>query len=119
MASSVLKGAGSYVYGIVSLLLSGLLTFYFYTTLGWHPYSAWVGAASIAAFFMYGIDKVQTDKKRKRVPNNVLDGLALMGGFLGAWLGMFGFWHQVRRFSAWFILIASLVIHGGILYYFF
>jgi uncharacterized membrane protein YsdA (DUF1294 family) len=116
MASGALKGSTSYALGFFAFLISILLAYYFYSAYDYHPYTAWLWGASIMAFFMYGIDKVRTDGKKSRVPSNVLNGFALMGGFIGAWLGMFGFWHQVRRLSVWMILILSMILHGAIVY---
>lgn len=119
MAGKVLKRSSGVVYGFAALLLSLLLTIYFHDNYDWHPYYAWLGAASVSAFVLYGLDKVRADRKKGPIPRGVLNGLTLSGGFLGAWLGMFSFWHRVRQLSHWLLLTLSLVLHGGIAYFLF
>ena len=45
------------------------------------------------AFIVYGIDKLKARKGRWRIPEATLLLLALVGGSIGAWLGM-KVWHH-------------------------
>ena len=48
---------------------------------------------NILTFFIYGIDKLNAKKSKWRVPESTLMGLAIIGGSIGAWLGM-KIWHH-------------------------
>ncbi len=97
-------------YGLVALVI-GVITFTFIFNLS--IYIMWLMAVSTATFVLYGLDKWDATRRgRARVPKKLLHLLALLGGFLGAWLGMFVFWHKVRQPPFWVILIISTVLHG-------
>lgn len=48
---------------------------------------------NVVAFVVYGIDKYKARKGWWRVPENALWGLAVMGGSIGAYLGV-KVWHH-------------------------
>lgn len=48
---------------------------------------------NIVAFVVYGIDKVKARKNKWRIPEATLLMLAVIGGSIGAWLGM-KVWHH-------------------------
>ena len=48
---------------------------------------------NVVTFFMYGIDKWKAKKSRWRIREAALLGLAVLGGSIGAWLGM-KVWHH-------------------------
>ena len=48
---------------------------------------------NILTFFVYGIDKLKAKKSKWRVPESTLIGMAIIGGSIGAWLGM-KVWHH-------------------------
>ena len=48
---------------------------------------------NILTFFIYGIDKLKAKKSKWRVSENTLIGMAIIGGSIGAWLGM-KIWHH-------------------------
>ena len=48
---------------------------------------------NVVTFFMYGIDKWKAKKSRWRIREAALLGLAVLGGSMGAWLGM-KVWHH-------------------------
>lgn len=109
------KLSATFTFSLLSAFLAIILFAYLYSSLEWAGYEAWLWACSIAAFVMYGLDKLRASQKKGRVPNVVLHSLALTGGFMGAWLGMFGFWHKIRQWSFWIILALSALLHGAIL----
>ena len=48
---------------------------------------------NVVTFFMYGIDKWKARKAKWRIREAALLGLAVLGGSVGAWLGM-RVWHH-------------------------
>jgi len=74
----------------------------------------WVAASSITTFLLYGYDKFQAMRHGLRVPELVLHAMALLGGFLGGWLGMFVFRHKVRKPAFWAVLAGSTVLHAAL-----
>ena len=65
-------------------------------------------------FVVYGIDKYKAVRSKWRIPENTLIGLAIIGGSVGAWMGM-KFWHHKTlhakfRFGIPIILIAQVAL---------
>lgn len=50
-------------------------------------------AINVITFFVYGIDKWKARRSKWRIPESTLLGLAIVGGSIGAWLGM-KTWHH-------------------------
>ena len=50
-------------------------------------------AINVVTFVVYGIDKYKAVRSKWRIPENTLIGLAVVGGSVGAWMGMNG--HEV------------------------
>jgi uncharacterized membrane protein YsdA (DUF1294 family) len=48
---------------------------------------------NIVTFIIYGIDKYKAKKGKWRIPENSLIGLAIIGGSIGAYIGM-RVWHH-------------------------
>lgn len=51
----------------------------------------------VIAFFTYGIDKYRAGHDMWRIPENTLLLLALLGGAIGAYLGMKTFHHKTQH----------------------
>jgi uncharacterized membrane protein YsdA (DUF1294 family) len=68
------------------------------------------GVLAGTTFLFYGWDKWRAKRSGRRVPERTLHGLALLGGFLGAWLGMRVFRHKTQKpvFSVVLFLAAAL-----------
>ena len=69
---------------------------------------------NVVTFFMYGIDKWKAKKSKMRIRETALLGLAVLGGSIGAWLGM-KVWHHKTlhkkfRFGVPLILIAQIAL---------
>ena len=45
-------------------------------------------AVNVVTFFLYGIDKWKAKRSKWRIPEATLLGMAVIGGSIGAWLGM-------------------------------
>ena len=52
-----------------------------------------IAIINIVTFIIYGIDKYKAKKGKWRIPENSLIGLAIIGGSIGAYLGM-RVWHH-------------------------
>ena len=52
-----------------------------------------------AAFFLMLVDKRKAIKQRWRIPERTLIGSALLGGSVGALLGMYTFRHKTKHLS--------------------
>ena len=75
---------------------------------------------NMVTFFMYGIDKWKAKKSKMRIRETALLGLAVIGGSIGAWLGM-KVWHHKTlhkkfRFGVPAIIIIQLSLIGYLLY---
>jgi uncharacterized membrane protein YsdA (DUF1294 family) len=62
-----------------------------------HLYLIWLAILSVVTFFLYGFDKAHSKTDGWRVPEVVLHGLALAGGFIGGWAGRSIFRHKTRK----------------------
>ena len=59
-----------------------------------HQYSmCYLLAINIVSFFLYGIDKYKAKKGRWRISEATLLMMAVIGGSIGAWVGM-RLWHH-------------------------
>ena len=52
---------------------------------------------NLLAFILYGADKSRARKGRWRIPEKMLLGIAVIGGSVGAFLGMHIFHHKTRH----------------------
>ena len=59
----------------------------------------YLAAMNVVTFFLYGIDKLKAKRSRWRIPEATLLGLAVLGGSVGAWLGM-SIWHHKTQHNA-------------------
>ena len=71
---------------------------------------------NVVTFFMYGIDKWKAKKLKWRIREAALLCLAVLGGSIGAWIGM-KVWHHKTlhkkfRFGVPAIIIIQLLIIG-------
>lgn len=57
----------------------------------------YLAAVNLAAFIMFGADKRRAERKMRRLPEGQLLMAALLGGSLGALLGMAVFRHKTRK----------------------
>ena len=57
----------------------------------------YLAAVNLLAFTVYGVDKRRAKKDKRRVPEKTLFLLAVIGGSVGAWAGMYTFRHKTRH----------------------
>ena len=79
-----------------------------------HIVLIYLAVINVVAFFMYGIDKWKAKRSKWRVPEATLLGLAVLGGSIGAWLGMKAWHHKTLhkkfRYGVPLILIAQIAL---------
>ena len=74
---------------------------------------------NVVTFFMYGIDKWKARKAKWRIREAALLGLAVLGGSVGAWIGM-RVWHHKTlhkkfRYGVPAIIVIQLLLVGYLL----
>ena len=71
-------------------------------------------AINLVAFFMYGMDKWKAKQSKWRISETALLGLAVVGGSIGAWLGMKTWHHKTLhkkfRFGVPLILTVQILL---------
>lgn len=69
---------------------------------------------TVVTFFVFGIDKYKAQKSKWRIPEKVLFLLSVIGGSVGALLGMYTFRHKTKKlyfkFGIPLILIVQIVL---------
>ena len=69
------------------------------------------------AFIMYGIDKYKAKKARWRIPEATLLLLAVLGGSIGAWMGMKVWHHKTKHKKFKYGIPAILLIQIALMAY--
>ena len=71
-------------------------------------------AINLVTFFLYGIDKWKAKRSKWRIPEATLLGLAVIGGSIGAWLGMKVWHHKTQhkkfKYGLPLILLAQIAL---------
>ena len=71
---------------------------------------------NIITFIIYGIDKEKSKKNKYRISEKTLIILALIGGSLGALLGMYTFHHKTKKKKFTILIPLILIIWIYIIY---
>lgn len=83
----------------------------------------WVLFWSILDYILMGVDKWKAKRERWRVPEKTFFLVAVLGGSLGAILGMYAFHHKTRHwYFKWglpAILLAQIALGGWLYWHFF
>jgi uncharacterized membrane protein YsdA (DUF1294 family) len=95
---------------LVGAIIAGIAAFVLLLWLGLSPLLAWVGGWTIPTFALYGIDKRQAERDGWRIPEELLHGLALIGGVIGAWAGRAWFRHKTRKPVFLIVLVIASVL---------
>ena len=79
-----------------------------------HIVLIYLAVINVVTFFMYGIDKWKAKRSKWRIPEATLLLMAVIGGSIGAWLGM-KVWHHKTlhkkfRYGVPLILIAQIAL---------
>lgn len=71
-------------------------------------------AINVVTFFMYGIDKWKAKRSKWRISEATLLGMAIIGGSIGAWLGMRVWHHKTMhkkfQFGIPLIIVAQIAL---------
>ena len=82
----------------------------------------YLAVINVVTFFVYGIDKWKAKKSKWRIRETALLGLAVLGGSIGAWLGMKVWHHKTQhkkfKYGIPVIIIIQLALIGYFLYRF-
>jgi len=74
----------------------------------------YLAVINVVTFFMYGIDKWKAKKSKWRIRETALLGLAVLGGSIGAWLGMKAWHHKTLhrkfRYGVPLILVVQITL---------
>ena len=70
-------------------------------------------------FVTMGYDKTRAKKDAWRVPESTLFIIALLGGAVGGFLGMFLFHHKKNKPQFYIIYALALILHAVFLYFIF
>jgi uncharacterized membrane protein YsdA (DUF1294 family) len=81
------------------------------------PY--YILAVSFLTFILWGIDKSRAIKDQWRIPEKWLFALIIIGGALGALLGMVIFRHKTRKTIFWVVAILACLVHAVLLFWLF
>ncbi len=71
-------------------------------------------ALNLITFIIYGIDKFKAKKAKWRIPESTLILLALLGGSIGAWLGI-KVWRHKTQHKKFYIGIPLIIIAQTVL----
>lgn len=78
----------------------------------WKILLIYLAAINVVTFFMYGIDKWKARRSRWRIAEATLLLMAVLGGSIGAWLGMRVWHHKTQhgkfKYGVPLILLAQL-----------
>ena len=69
---------------------------------------------SLVAFFLYAHDKKKAKRKKWRTPEKVLLGVGLLGGAVGALVGMNLFRHKTKHWYFWAVNFLAIVGHAAL-----
>ena len=76
-----------------------------------------IAILNVITFFLYGIDKWKAKKNRWRIPESTLLLLAVLGGSIGAWLGMKTWHHKTMHKKFKYGIPLIMILQIGILLY--
>ncbi len=74
---------------------------------------------NVATFFTYGLDKWKAKRSKWRIREAALLTLAVLGGSIGAWLGMKVWHHKTQHKKFKYGIPAIIIMQAIIIWYFF
>ena len=83
-----------------------------------HIVLIYLAVINVVTFFMYGIDKWKAKKSKWRIRETALLGLAVLGGSIGAWLGMKVWHHKTLHKKFKYGVPAIIIIQLALIIYF-
>ena len=79
--------------------------------------SAYLVFVNVIAFLVYGVDKLKARKGHWRISEATLLLLAIVGGSIGAWLGMKAWHHKTKHLKFMYGLPAILLLQLALAVY--
>ena len=80
----------------------------------------YLAVINVVTFFMYGVDTWKAKRSKWRIPEATLLLMAVLGGSIGAWLGMRVWRHKTQhkkfRYGVPIIIIVQLALISYFLY---
>ena len=73
---------------------------------------------NVVTFFIYGFDKWKAKKSKMRIREIALLGLAVLGGSIGAWLGMKAWHHKTLHKKFKYGVPTIIIIQLAIIVYY-
>lgn len=83
-----------------------------------HIILIYLAVINVVTFFMYGIDKWKAKKSKWRIRETALLGLAVLGGSIGAWLGMRAWHHKTQHKKFKYGVPAIIIVQLAIIVYY-
>ena len=83
----------------------------------WIAVIAWLVIINLTAFAIFGIDKKRAKKGQWRIPEKTLFLSAILGGSIGAILGMYIFHHKTKHWYFQFGIPAIMIIQIAAVYW--
>jgi uncharacterized membrane protein YsdA (DUF1294 family) len=114
------SGAGAtFRFGVVTGAAAIALALVLALGLGLDGLLSWLIAINIVTLSVYGYDKAIAGSEHTRAPERVLLALALVGGTVGAWIGMTLFHHKTAKasFQRRFWAVVTVQVILVVLYY--
>lgn len=71
----------------------------------------YLAVINVATFFTFGIDKWKAKTSKMRIRETALLTLAVLGGSVGAWLGMQTWHHKTKHKQFMFVVPVMIIIH--------
>ncbi|HNS51043.1 MAG TPA: DUF1294 domain-containing protein [Anaerolineae bacterium] len=102
------------VYGLMAAIAAAAVYWLVNNRMAWHSYWVWLLAVGAGTFVVYAADKLAAVSRRRRAPELMLNILAGLGGFAGAWAGIVLLRHKSnsrKHRTLWLVLIASTCAH--------
>ena len=76
-------------------------------------------AVSFITFILWGIDKSRAVNNKRRVPEKWLYILIIIGGAMGALMGMVAFRHKTKKTIFWAVAIIACLTQAVLLFWLF
>lgn len=74
-------------------------------------YIFWILIANILAFLLYFLDKKKAIQHQHRIKESILLGITILGGSLGALIGLYGIRHKNKHWYFVIITYLSFLLH--------
>lgn len=80
-------------------------------------FAIYLNGINILTFLIYGVDKWKAKRDKWRIPEDTLIWLAIVGGSVGALLGMYLFRHKTKHKKFLIGIPVILLVQVGLLYF--